>query len=303
MESVTFRILTINTWKGNGAYEKRLPILARAIKALSPDVVCCQEVLQSGDGRYDTAQFLSRRLDMSFRFVPARYKERTVNGKRISCYSGLAILTRWWIASEMFFHLPSSTKDGGRKAQLAVLKARDLKVLFINVHFSHLPSGSELRSAQLSGVLDHPWCRKSYDGIFLCGDFNSDADSHEIQIPFQRSPLRYQDAYLSGGGVSEDITYPVPSPGQAVGVCGRRIDHLFSLASTTGQHPLFQNAQTVFGKFVEDEPAPSDHLGVAVDVTLTPFAQSNPELSETINRRGKGMYLATGQETRVSESP
>jgi endonuclease/exonuclease/phosphatase family metal-dependent hydrolase len=50
----TLRLVTINTWKCDGAYHRRLDHLERSLRRLRPDVICCQGVFQSPDIQYLT---------------------------------------------------------------------------------------------------------------------------------------------------------------------------------------------------------------------------------------------------------
>jgi len=66
----SLRIVTINTWKCDGAYRNRLRWLGDELKRLQPDVIAMQECFRDVDGEYDTAAYLARptlssRLDAS----------------------------------------------------------------------------------------------------------------------------------------------------------------------------------------------------------------------------------------------
>ena len=64
------RIVTLNTWKNEGDYARRLPLMRDGLAALSPDVVCLQECFVA-DG-FDTAAFLAAELGLHLYAAPAR---------------------------------------------------------------------------------------------------------------------------------------------------------------------------------------------------------------------------------------
>jgi endonuclease/exonuclease/phosphatase family metal-dependent hydrolase len=50
------RIVSLNTWKKEGDYSRRLPLMRDGLAAMAPDVVCLQECFFA-DG-FDTAAWL-----------------------------------------------------------------------------------------------------------------------------------------------------------------------------------------------------------------------------------------------------
>src|ERR1700733_2667640 len=87
------RIVTINTWKCDGNYDKRLTLLAEQLKALSPSVIACQECFLSEQGNADTLRFLAAELNMHSSFLPARFRKRLFKDNWVESFSGLGILS------------------------------------------------------------------------------------------------------------------------------------------------------------------------------------------------------------------
>ena len=68
------RIVTLNTWKNEGEYERRLDLMAVGLGDLRADVVCLQECFVGGGS--DTAARLAAALGMRAYPAPARRKLR-----------------------------------------------------------------------------------------------------------------------------------------------------------------------------------------------------------------------------------
>lgn len=147
------RIVTLNTWKNEGLYERRLALMAEGLGELAPDIVCLQECFQA-DG-FDTARHLAGALGLEAAVAPARHKVRTHEGRRIESASGLAILRRNGALGAGRLALPSDPADGERIGQWSDV-APDLRVL--NLHLTHLrgPEAARLRRAQLDGAIQAP---------------------------------------------------------------------------------------------------------------------------------------------------
>lgn len=171
------RVLTLNTWKCDGHYSLRLRAMAAGIRALAPDVVALQECFASVDGLHDTARYLSQALGLHVHWAPTRRKHRWVQGQQVDSWSGMAVLSRHPALECLSLPLPSSPADGGRLAQMVLLRGHaDTTLALANVHLSHLPDaagGAELRTQQLQAVLHGLSTR--YGGLaqLVCGDFNA----------------------------------------------------------------------------------------------------------------------------------
>ena len=114
------RIVTLNTWKNEGDYARRLGLMARGLQALGPDVVCLQECFAAQG--FDTACALGKALGLFVAAQPARSKIRPHAGRPTLSTSGLAILSR-------------SSPAAAQRLDL-VTPAGDLRLL--NLHLTHL---------------------------------------------------------------------------------------------------------------------------------------------------------------------
>jgi endonuclease/exonuclease/phosphatase family metal-dependent hydrolase len=236
------RIVTLNTWKNEGDYRRRLRLMRDGLAALAPDVVCLQEVFVTQGA--DTARELGSALGFVVHVAPARYKARCHEGRAVRSSSGLAILTRWPGTSASLM-LPSDPADGERIAQRLDLQVGDRALRVLNLHLTHLRGATALRAKQLDRAL--AWAAEGLvDGLVVAGDLNAAAD----------------DAALAPLGLS-------PRPGTLHGArvgaapAAAAIDHC-ELVSPGG----WREIDRVRGLETPDDGGwfPSDHASVGLDL-------------------------------------
>jgi len=263
----SIRLLTINTWKCDGAYLERMDQLERNIRSLSPDIICCQEVFQSFDERFDTGRCLADRLGLQFKFLALRKKRRHLGDQWLMSYSGLAVLSRWNIAKHTAIRLPTLPEDGERSAFFVVLAKEAQSILIINTHLTHLPTAKNTRIAQLETILAQQDIRAGHDAVFLCGDFNAPPDSTEVQYLLNHPTLAVRDTLALPSAARPGITFPVQG---SFGMdephhIGKRIDYIFNILP-----PGAVPSRIIDARIVLDQPSPhgifpSDHYGVMIE--------------------------------------
>lgn len=263
------RVVSINTWKCDGDYIRRMDILETQLKEMQPDIVCCQEVFKSHDGRFDTMGRLLKTLDMSGRFVPLREKTRRFYGNFIRSTSGLGILSRCDIDSHDLLHLPEHPDDKDRSAQMVGITKADRKILLVNTHLTHLKDQAGLRLNQVKHLLDAIALKKEYDLILICGDFNAVPKSPEIKHATAHHQTPFLDLVKTFSKEDHLETCPAFLPGQTPPYPAGRIDYIF----TTSPLDRFQNKKIMAGLALNhpstDGFFASDHFGVFVDIPLT----------------------------------
>ena len=251
--AMKIQIVTINTWKCDGDYYKRMHILADQLKELTPHVVACQECFLSEDEKIDTLRFLAEELDMYYHFTPARFKERLLNGKPVNGYSGLGALSAFQIDLVNEFDLPTVDADGERKVQQTVLKIRDdSKILLTNVHLTHLKNATDLRKEQIELIAQNT-AANGYRHSLLCGDFNTEPHSEEITL--LKTLTNATDCYPAGGGLASPVTVMNGS--------AKCIDHIFSLPTRQGDADFTRSAVVLNEKDTVSGIYPSDHFGLS----------------------------------------
>lgn len=265
MKNVSLKLLTINTWKCDGPYHERMAVFKRALDHLQPDVIACQEVFRTATT--DTGRELAGTLNMHYQFAPGRYKTRTFDGEPTKSYSGLGLLSRYPIQQSVTLLLPTDVRDGERMAQYSLIDCNGLVILVINTHLTHLRNSSSLRIQQLDALLSHPLVGQHNGPIFLCGDFNAELSSPELQHLLGHPTLTVRDAYEAGNGPLPGITMPARS--QSIPAKDKRIDFIFSIANAHTRLPAITDAQVVLDEANEAGIYPSDHCGVMIQAELT----------------------------------
>jgi endonuclease/exonuclease/phosphatase family metal-dependent hydrolase len=265
------RIITINTWKGEGLYDWRLQLMGRDLYALEPDIVCLQEAVRSTDFQVDTATFLADYLEMEMVYTPARCKMRTIGSRQntgsseFMTHSGLAILSNGSIERHWVSPMPTHPEDGERMAQNAQIYHSNRLITITNLHLTHLPDADQLRYHQFLTVLQQNSEAASHSAWICCGDFNQTVDEEMILSLERDSGLQLCDCYLSGHGERPGITL-VPTE-QHLHTC--RIDYIFTLQQNGKSSPQCHNSQVVLNSPDFEGCYPSDHFGVSVDIQLS----------------------------------
>lgn len=189
------RIVTLNTWKNEGDYPRRLRLICDGLAELEPDVVCLQESF-AGAGQ-DTAAAVARHLGLALHAAPARAKLRLHDGRLTDSTSGLAILTRG-VAQSRVLPLPDDPADGERIAQAADLMTCGRPLRVLNLHLTHLRDAAVLRAAQFQAAL--AWAQDGLPGaLVVAGDLNATAQSPELApLGLEPTPSTLQGAHADG---------------------------------------------------------------------------------------------------------
>lgn len=243
------RIATLNTWKNEGDYPRRLRLMAEGLRALQADVICLQECFAGGG--HDTALYLALALNLAASVRPARAKARRHDGGMIDSTSGLAVLSRAPVLAESMLPLPSHEADGERIAQRVDLEAQGLRLRILNLHLTHLrgPAFAVLRGRQLKEAL--AWALGTGDvGLVVGGDLNAPATAPEL------GPLNTAGSLALPTMLGPAVSYPAPH--------GPAIDHLLL------QVPGGWRADQIFRAL--DQPDAegwfaSDHAAVVLDLS------------------------------------
>ncbi len=247
-------LLSINTWKCDGDYTRRLPVLAAQLKESGADIILCQECFKTMNGDVDTLGYLSQQLDLPGYYVPARRKTRN----EVDSYSGLGVLTRLKVKAEAALPLPSNAEDGGRMAQLITLEVRPgTTIMVANIHLTHLRA-EDLRLAQLRAVVEAVHASPANIRL-IGGDFNAQPGTQAMEWLDQHAG----DCYVLGDGKGPRATL-----GEAA------IDHIYALPlAGSNQYPSFSEPGVVLNRG-ELGLFPSDHFGFRVQLLCPGFSIS-----------------------------
>lgn len=260
--TVSLRLATLNTWKGEGNYWRRLDAMGDGLEALHLDAICLQECFAAPTAEADTAAFLSDRLSMKAVLAPVRKKPREFGQDSVLSTSGLAILVSGDIERQHVLALPTDSADGERIALRADIRVRGAAVRLVNTHLSHLRGtlGGRLRREQADA------CRRfALDGapdlVCLAGDFNAPLDSPDLAPVFAGGkldpgpdgPHHLPSTLIQTGGEWSAAPLRAIDHVVVLGEGGRVTKRWLALVDAVGPDSMFA----------------SDHAAVVVDVEPT----------------------------------
>ena len=254
-----FSLLSLNTWKCEGEYPKRIEAISHLLQNLGPDIVLFQENY-STDDQHSTARQVADSVE-GYQLIEsiARCKPRRCNGEEGESCSGLAVLSRFPVTLLDELNLPSDQADGQRIAQFIDLDLGLIKCLLINAHLTHLAGEDELRRVQAETITNHAFHLGYHDNVILGGDFNAMPDSPCIKW------LEGTGRFTNGWSRRQpDSRYSTLVDSEADDEAGC-VDYLFFRAEQT----LVMDQCTVVMAEAPALPLPSDHFAVTAEFALT----------------------------------
>ena len=250
------KIVSLNTWKNEGAYRKRLPLIASGLEGLNADIILAQECFYCESTEDNTVAYLADHLDLKFVFANARGKLRQHGGEMRDCYSGLAILSNGTFDEAETIPLPSSDMSGERIALSSRLTIGEISLKIVCVHFSHVRGEEEIRANQIRASLEALKEDDGSDVLVVGGDFNCLPDSEELRLGFADLNLNLVNRVLANG--CREPTSPIPPVSHR---SGRQIDHIWHLVRRSGLN--FEASAGVSMNTPDSEGIyPSDHAAV-----------------------------------------
>ncbi|HZR40511.1 MAG TPA: endonuclease/exonuclease/phosphatase family protein [Ktedonobacteraceae bacterium] len=262
------RILTLNLWGRNGAWDDRRSVLSEGFRALQPDLVALQEAIKTDE--YDQVIDL-----LGPDWHVAHQKGRDPEGM------GISIASRWPLREvrELDLHVTPRTGDFPCGTLVAEIFAPDPigPLLFVN----HFPNWQldfeyerELQAVVAAQVIEER-AHQSGLHVVLVGDLDAEPDAASIRFWSGRQSLGgmsvcYRDAWESAHPHEAGHTFTPDNPLMAMANWDwpfRRIDYLFVRCGEHGGPTLkISSCQRVF-----DEPIggvwASDHFGLVADLT------------------------------------
>lgn len=216
----------------------------------------------------DTAGSLGRELGLEVTFGPGRFKTRSVEGSRLPCYSGLAILSK---IKPFAFHLsplPCCDDDPDRTVLTALIDWNGLPLTITTVHLTHIPGKDRLRERQLTSALHRSrlltaqWGMPSRTLSLCCGDMNQELDSTVLAGLQANTALSVHDCYLEGGGRLPGCTFGTEEKPPC------RIDYILHLQGEGNAAVRCSNGRVVLNQRNREGLMPSDHRAVMVDILV-----------------------------------
>jgi Metal-dependent hydrolase len=242
----TVDVVTLNLWHDKQDWPHRQDMIVAGLKALSPDVIVLQEVLQDA-ALPNQAQVLASRLGYRYRFFSADASEQP---RRY----GNAILVKG--AIEQSREVKLAPLDDYRNAGWVRTKVHGMPLNVYVTHLHYKPEGGAIRAEQIAGVLALIDETAGDAPSIIGGDFNTRSDTPEL------APLRarFLEAY-SEAHAGVDTNTPVHTTlNTHLGHPSIRIDHVFA------QRKAFRvvDADITLDQSDAKGAWPSDHYGVRV---------------------------------------
>ena len=241
----TLTVVTLNLWHDQKDWPKRLSVILAEMRALRPDVLCLQEVLQHGSLR-NQAETLADSLGYAMHFTSVDIVHRE---KRY----GNAILTRHRVLHAGGKNL-DPTNDYRTVAHLRIdFQGRVVDVY--DTHLHHTPGGSAIRATQIRDLLAFIDSTRGEGAIVLAGDFNAELETAEMRL-LARDYVDVFKAIHPSATRAEAVTFNA-----IFGVDPGAIDHVFvSKAARTRLTP--RACEILFRSAGPDSVWASDHFGV-----------------------------------------
>ncbi len=238
----TLSIVTLNIYHDRADWPARRPLVIEGLKALEPDVIVLQEVLQHETLR-NQAEDIAEALGYESWFVSTDPPEQA---RRY----GNAILSRHRILERSGHRL--EPLDDSRTLAHARLDVRGNVVDVYGTHLHHTPEGEGIRARQVRHLLSVIAKREGDAPSLLMGDFNAPVTARELEPLFER----YIDVYGEFNEEAAGIT--TLNPHYFEPARQGRIDHIFA---ERGRFEIL-DARRVLDRPDESGTWPSDHFGV-----------------------------------------
>ncbi len=251
----TLTVVSLNLWHDQRDWPKRLARIVRELRALRPDVVCLQEVLQNPQ-LPNQAQTLADSLGCVLQFASVDGPERP---KRY----GNAVLTPHRILASGERNLDPA--DDYRCVAYVRFAWRGRAIDAYSTHLHHTPEGGAVRTKQLRHLLAWVDSTRGDGPVVLAGDFNAELGTPEMDLVTSR----FSDAFRT--------LHPRATRAQAAtfnprfGADPGAIDHVFFEARPAKGRALRPLASAVlFTSAGSDSVWASDHFGVLARFTFEP---------------------------------
>ncbi|MEH6422104.1 endonuclease/exonuclease/phosphatase family protein [Pseudomonas sp. CGJS7] len=212
--AVPVNVLTLNLWHDKGDWPKRRALIVEQIERLQPDLIALQEVLQR-PGLRNQAEDIAEATGYQARFV-------SVDPPQAERRYGNAILYKPPASAQQTKNLEPLSDYRTAAHASKIFDAMHAGVDFYATHLHNERDGGDIRRRQIASLLEFIDATQNNGGVIVAGDFNSDADSPELNA----LRARYRDAFaqfqpkLAADPKRATTLNPAYLPAQ-------RIDHVF----------------------------------------------------------------------------
>jgi endonuclease/exonuclease/phosphatase family metal-dependent hydrolase len=265
------RCLTLNLWGAEPPLEGRMAVIAEGLRALAPEVVALQEVLDVPGLVSNTAEGLARATGYNWLFAPAT----AFRGG----YEGLAILSRLPITAHETRELPQATALERRILLSACLEIGGGRSLWVHdTHLNYRLQHGREREDQVMAIDAAVAAHVESVPQILMGDFNARPESDEIRwlcglVTLQGRRTLYQDAWGLRRPNEPGWTWASANPNTAALAFlqpDRRLDYIFVTPERRDGRGRVHGCRLVFDQPSADGIFASDHFGVLAEVQIDP---------------------------------
>jgi endonuclease/exonuclease/phosphatase family metal-dependent hydrolase len=247
----TLTVVTLNLWHDQHEWPRRLARILSTLRALRPDVVCLQEVLQHAS-LPNQARTLADSLGYGWHFCSVDGPERP---KRY----GNAILTpHRMLRADGRNLLPL---DDYRVVAYVRIEVRGREIDVYDTHLHHTPEGGAIRATQVRDLIAFIDSTRGSGPLVLAGDFNAGAGTPELQ------PLAsgYIDTWAATNPHADAEASRTFNP--LFGNVPQAIDHIF--VARQGRPALMPlSSELLFHSCGADSVWASDHFGVMARIAI-----------------------------------
>jgi endonuclease/exonuclease/phosphatase family metal-dependent hydrolase len=248
----TLTVVTLNLWHDQRDWPRRRSVILEGLRALSPDVICLQEVLQH-------ATLPNQALTLADSLGYRAYFVSVDPDTAVKRY-GNAILSRRTVLRTGW--KPLAPRSDYRVVAHAEIEFGGGTADVYCTHLHHTLEGSAIRAEQVRDLLDYVGRTRGRGGGVLAGDFNAAPGAPEL-APVS---MRFVDAFAAvNAGAARDST--TTTLNGAVGHAPMRIDHVW--VARDGRPALSPvSAAIVFDAPAADGVWASDHFGVVSRIAI-----------------------------------
>lgn len=264
------RVLTLNIWHREAPWEQRRELIRRGLRALEPDIIGLQEVLElrAGDAVQSQAEEILR--DLPYRYV---YGAAQTIGPGFAF--GNAIASKYPLHAHEVIALPGEESGETRSLVFARVETPYGPVPVFVTHLNWKLHHGSVRVRQLRKIVSLIEERAPIGETFppiLMGDLNAEPESDEIRFlrgfaTLEGESVFFADAWAYGGDGGPGFTFDRRNPYAARShEPPRRIDYIFVRGpdSQWRGEPLV--TRLVFDQ-PEDGVWASDHFGLYTELS------------------------------------
>ncbi len=267
------RVLTLNIWHREAPWEQRREVIRRGLRALDPDIVGLQEVLELRAGDALQSQASELFAELPYRYVFGRAQELGPGFE-----FGNVIAAKYPLRGRQVWPLPGEESGETRSVVHARVAAPWGEVPVFVTHLNWKLHHGSVRQRQVRHLTELVQAQAPIGETFppiLMGDFNAEPDSDEIRFLRGFSALGgetvyFADAWVYGGDGEPGYTFDRRNPYAArAHEPPRRIDYIFVRGPDAAWHGEPLTTRLVFQE-PEDGVWASDHFGLYTELSLGP---------------------------------